>query len=1122
MTGSFTIDIEDIAKEIKEVARQSSSEEDLRQGVEFIIKTKIIEQLKQVEKVEIPYTSWRPPKARYEVTLVSGARLDALYGHMIIEYEKPGSFGKPEESKATSGFEKAVEQVKGYIRDHAEVEARLPRYFGVVLDGYKIGFVRYRQALNDSEKKGPFEVNRNTIAKLVEAIIGLRRKALGAEELLKDFGPESPVAREAIKTFYGRLLGTSPRTQMLFDDWRRVFSQVCAYSPEKIKGLEEVYGFGKGEADPEKLLFALHTYYALIMKLLAAEVASLYVATNLWSYLKALEEAYYKGHERLKDELRGLEEGGIFAQLKITNFLEADYFAWYLDEWDEDVAKCVMSIVNNLSNYDPSAAELEPERVKDLFKRLYQNLLPKKIRHDLGEYYTPDWLAELVLNEVGWTAEAFEKKAQESGDLLAPLDLRLLDPACGSGTFLVLTIARLRGYIEEHWVDRGTALEKVTKNVVGFDLNPLAVIASRTNYLVALGDMLRERGAEPIEIPIYLSDSILVERRQTLTGDAYILKTAVAEFSIPTSIVEKGLLAKALTVIEESVKGNYSSDEFRARLQREASLDESETFILTELFEMLSRLEKEGKNRIWTRVLKNSFAPFFAGKFDYVVGNPPWINWESLPEDYRRKSADLWIYYGLIVAKGAEAGLGAKKRDISMLFVYRCVDIYLVSNSLLGFVITQSIFKSDAGEGFRRFTFKGTPMCAKKVHDIVDLAPFEGAQNRTSLLIIKKGSPTTYPLPYTIWRRIRKGQISTDMSLQDVNSITEKLEYTATPVEPIKKTSAWMCLSKNALTALHSIVGKSEYVAYEGCNTGGMNGVFFINVLGNYQESLLVENFADIGKKKVRKVRHVVEPDLVYPLLRGRDVGRWKATPSMYEIVTGDLGVSREGIGVREFEMKDKYPKTYSYLKQFEKELKGRPLYKKYRARTPFYNMFNINRRTLMPCKVVWRYIATDLIAAVVSPIITDVYLKEEKVVIPDCKLMFVPCSSSEEAHFICALLNSSSARLVAKGYVVGTQISTHILEHIKIPRYDPKNPVHIKLTNLSKEAHQLSQQGREEELKKVEEEIDGTVAQLYGLTDDELKEIKESFAVLEGGEAEGTHSPSVNILKTAFPSTIK
>jgi hypothetical protein len=641
MSSIFSIDAEEIAREIVKVAQESISEEDLKQGVEYIIKRNIIERIKEVEKTEIPYASWKPPTARYEVTLVSGIRPDALYGHLIIEYEKPKTF------ETRSGFEKAVEQVKRYIVDHAEVEARLPRYFGVVLDGYKIGFVRYREAVKGFESRGPFDVNKNTVAKLIEAIIGLRRKALSAEELLKDFGSESQVARESIKTFYSKLLGMSPRTQMLFEDWRRVFSQVCAYSPEKIKGLEETYGFRKGEADPEKLLFAIHTYYALIMKLLAAEVASLYVTPRVWSYLRALEDAYYVGHEKLKDELKDLEEGGIFARLGITNFMEADYFAWYLDEWDEEVAKCVMNIVDKLSDYDPSAAELEPEKVKDLFKRLYQNLVPKKIRHDLGEYYTPDWLSELVLNEVGWTSETFEKLAQEKGPL-APLDLRLLDPACGSGTFLVLAISRLKGYVEEHWIDRGTALKRITKNIVGFDLNPLAVMASRANYLIALGDMLREKGAEPIEIPIYLADSILVERKQTLTGTTFNLKTAVGEFSIPTSIVERGLLTKTLTIIEECIKGNYSLNEFKARLLREVNLEENEISILSELFEKLSNLEKEGKNRIWTRILKNSFAPFFAGKFDYVVGNPPWVHWRNLPKTYRDALKALYEEYGIL------------------------------------------------------------------------------------------------------------------------------------------------------------------------------------------------------------------------------------------------------------------------------------------------------------------------------------------------------------------------------------------------------------------------------------------------------------------------------------------
>jgi methylase of polypeptide subunit release factors len=35
------------------------------------------------------------------------------------------------------------------------------------------------------------------------------------------------------------------------------------------------------------------------------------------------------------------------------------------------------------------------------------------------------------------------------------------------------------------------------------------------------------------------------------------------------------------------------------------------------------------------------------GKFDFVVGNPPWVNWEKLPEQYREVSKDLWTKYKL-------------------------------------------------------------------------------------------------------------------------------------------------------------------------------------------------------------------------------------------------------------------------------------------------------------------------------------------------------------------------------------------------------------------------------------------------------------------------------------------
>ena len=1083
MSIGFVIDAEEIAKEIRKVATESISEEDLRQGVEYIIRNRIIEKLREIEKIKIPYSSWKPPRARYEVTLVSGLRVDALYGHLIIEYEKPRTFDR------RSGFEKAVEQVKQYIRDHAEIEDKFPRYFGVVLDGYKIGFVRYRKAIKDFESKGPFEVNKNTIAKLIEGIIGLRRKALSAEELLKDFGPESSVAKESIKTFYNKLLGTTSRTKILFEDWRRVFSQVCAYNIEKIKGLEKIYGFQKEEADPEKLLFALHTYYALIMKLLAAEVVSLYVTPKLWSYLKTLEDAYYRGHERLKEELKELEEGGIFSKLGITNFLEADYFAWYLDEWDEEIARRIMNIVNKLSNYDPSAAELEPERVKDLFKRLYQNLVPKKIRHDLGEYYTPDWLAELVLDEVGWTIETFEKIAQEQNDILSPFNLRLLDPACGSGTFLMLAIGRLRQYMEEHWIDKGTALRRITKNVIGFDLNPLAVIASRTNYLIALGDMLRERGTETIEIPIYLADSILVERRQTLVGTTYALRTAVGEFVIPTSVVEKGLLTRVLSVLEECVRGRYMPNEFKARLVKEINLEDNEVSIITELFKMLLKLEKEGKDKIWTRVLKNSFAPLFVGKFNYVVGNPPWIHWINLPKKYREAVADLWKHYGMAGIKSAskKVAMGKAGKDISMLFVMVSLDRYLINSGKLGFLITQSVYKSSAGENFRNKLTKYYKI--EKVHDLVELKPFEGAQNRTSVLIITKGEKTKFPVPYIIWRKKKKKRIDyTTSSLDEVIESSSIYKFVAKPIAGLG--TVWITLTPDIRDSTIEKITQVRHQFYK-----ARKGVNFSLIKPFWVEVEYWEN----GKAIVKNLDNPpvigeIEGELLFPFLRGKDVDRWSFKQKIFAIIPHD---PRTGDVFSESQFKINYPRAYSWFKKFEKQLKQvnqEPYKSAFRkGNRPIWWLFNITRDFFSPYKVVWRYISKEFKATVICKI-------QDKPIIPYEKLMFVPFNSEDEAYYFCGIMNSSFIRYIVKASTIETQISTNILDNIFIPKYNPADAIHKKISSLSKKAHELTDDLKEI-LPKIEDELDELVAQLYDLADDEIKKIREGLAILEGRE---------------------
>ncbi|MBI4873427.1 MAG: N-6 DNA methylase, partial [Acidobacteria bacterium] len=116
-----------------------------------------------------------------------------------------------------------------------------------------------------------------------------------------------------------------------------------------------------------------------------------------------------------------------------------------------------------------------PGACRDALKDLYQATFPRRERHALGEYYTPDWLAEHVLDELGYT------------------DQRVLDPACGSGTFLVAAINRVRR-AHSH-LSPGELLDRILTTVAGFDVHPLAVFTARANYRIAIRDLLPSEGA---------------------------------------------------------------------------------------------------------------------------------------------------------------------------------------------------------------------------------------------------------------------------------------------------------------------------------------------------------------------------------------------------------------------------------------------------------------------------------------------------------------------------------------------------------------------------------------------------------------------------------------------------
>ncbi|MCK4476214.1 MAG: N-6 DNA methylase [Methanophagales archaeon] len=1087
------LDAKRIAKRIKEYARKARNEEELKIKVESLIQGVISKFFEKGEEPEVAYE---------HRTTISGKREDALYGTVIIEYKAPKKLDTGSE------FVRAKEQIEDYIKEEADGKPEnFGKFFGVILDGYKISFVRFRR--NKWVANEPTELCEDSVYRLLESIISLRRKAIDADFLLTDFGPESETSEKVISVLCTALeKSKSSRTKMLFRDWKRVFSQVCAYSPSKLEGLIEHYGVAKGKSvDVEKLMFAVHTYYTLVMKLLTAEVISFFNPV-FGSPLQRIESAYYRSREDLREELLDLEEGGIIAKIGIRNFLEADYFAWYLDEWNEDVVDGVIEIVKKLGDYDPATVELDPDRVKDLFKRLYQNLVPKRVRHDLGEYFTPDWLAELVLKEVEY-----------DGDL----EKRVLDPACGSGTFLVLAIKEVRSYAEEHFVtDKSELLRKIVRNVVGIDLNPLAVLASRANYVIALGDLIRYIPKGGVEIPVYLADSILVSRKVKFTGEWVVyLTTSEGEFSVPHEVIDKNLLSNVLGVVESCVKGDYSEKEFEKLVEKDiADLKEDSITSLVELYEKIKDLEKEGKNKIWTRLLKNSFAPLLMGKFDFVVGNPPWVNWESLPEHYREDTKKLWDYYGLLErTKGM--GLGKVKRDMAMLFTARCIDRYLKDGGRFSFLIPFTTYKTQAGAGFRKFLVKGywkdkmanSPCKVLKVHDLVTLYPFEGAINRTSLIVIEKKGETEFPIPCVMWNNPRSRGMDQEAKLEEVRKATRQFDMILAPIRKGKANvnMPWMIIGEKAYSGVIKAMRASKYKAHEGVNTS-LNGVYWVKVSSKLPQGVLIENLGSVGKKKVKMVREVVEESLIYPLIQGRNVDKWHGLPGeSYIVVPHD---EKTGKTMREETMKLDFSNAYKFLLQFRADLEKRSLHKLWGKRNPFYALYDIGEYTFKPYKVMWKYVAGKISGkgafsvAVVEPV-EDEHLGK-KVVVPNEKLMLIPFDDRDEAHYVASVLNSSVAQLIVMGYTIETAISTHVLKNVYVPKFKPKDKVHLKLAELSKKAHALAKRYYEqndleaqEELKEVEGEIDKTVAGLYGITDDELGEVRKTLGVLKGENSE-------------------
>lgn len=1069
----------EFADQIKAAAQMADKEEEIRIEAE--------RQLAFIEK-----QTGIKLEGKHEFTVASG-RADSVYDRVIIEYKNPKSPGARIGPKADSpGSKKVVEQLKGRFYDmQSELGHPLNSMFGVGLDGNYFIFIRYRD--KKWQVQDPVEVNRYSAERFLWALynLGQKGKPFSSEYLALDFGADSKLAQDGVRALYNAIVATdNPKAQIFFSQWKILFGEVCGYDvdnpSDKIKKLAEFYGVEhRKKFKAAELLFAVHSYYAIFMKLLASEIAAYFhkLPTPLQKMIQA------SSSNALKREMEDLEAGSIFRHLNITNFLEGDLFAWYIPVWSEPIEQLVRGMVARLDDYNPGTLSEDPIGSRDLLKQLYQQLFPKSVRHDLGEYYTPDWLADHVLNEVEY-----------SGDP----DKRLLDPACGSGTFLVLAINRIRSWFEANRercrFDEGDLCRKILSNVIGFELNPLAVMAARTNYLIAIRDLVGH--VDKIEIPIYLCDSIMTPSEYgglfgSGLGKAKELKTAAAKFIIPTEIaIDRDSVAKYAEQLEFGVRNGSLPEEFIQRC-RDEGLDITEDRLHSELYDELVKLDKANKNGVWARIIKNAFAPLFTKPVDFVVGNPPWVFWNNLPSEYRDQARHLMAdTYGIIAKRASTMRrLGQAGKDLSMLFFYVSLDIYMKpKDSKLGFVITQTLCQTTAATEFRQFRLpNGSPICMSSVDDWVSVDPFTSAANKTAVFYAHSGEPTVYPLSYRKWEAVSPFDRDT-AQVEEVYEDCVYEEFQAVPSSSDRR-SFWVLTQGETKEPTADSTSSTNYKVRLGVETK-LESAFRVRILqeSSPKNTLLVENNRDRAKKEVPKVTGRVEKELVYPFIGGVSINRWRIDREGYYLVPHLPSGGMEAIP--EAEMRKSYKHAYEFFTSFRDELTDRSLYKRWGKGKPFYSMFDIGTYTFNPHRVAWKRTTKSFAAAIMS-YVDDEWLGKV-LLIPNGNVMYIPCESEGAAHFVCALLNSSPARLRINRSIT-TKVHAEMINLVQLPRYDPRDISHQRLSSLSAEAHKLAAEGSIDALASKETEVDQEAATLWKISASELESIRAAVAGFDG-----------------------
>jgi hypothetical protein len=597
--------------------------------------------------------------------------------------------------------------------------------------------------------------------------------------------------------------------------------------------------------------------------------------------------------------------GGLFARSPNERRFRQVYFP------DDELGKLFGEL---FARYRFTAREESTEFVElavdpEMLGKAFESLMSKRDRKGSGSFYTPHALVARAADAAFARALAVSPETCHAGSLAewsevmrrsigARLrDITILDPACGSGAFLVHAlerVAELRRAAGEEGALTDIRRDVLMRSIFGVDKNPTAVWLCELRLWLSVviesqvDDPLEVRPLPNLDRNIRVGDSlagvftegpmtqgagsrlrVLRERYARAAGrrkESLVRLLDREERRVALANVDHELTSIA-AVRRDLLTAIRGRDLFGERMAPAPELRAEATALRVRA----ATLRVERRRLAGGGALPFSFAVHFAdvaarGGFDIILGNPPWVRLHRVPvreremlrAQYRVFRAGAWESG----AARARAGRGfAAQVDLAALFVERAVRL-LRPGAVLALLLPMKLWQSLAGGGVRRLLVEETRVL--ELEDLSDAPSTFDAAVYPSLLVAERwsGAPDDTP-----------GEILAGAHHRGCGALRWRMPRRMLSFDD-SAGSPWLVLPPDVRTAFDRL--RASGVALADSPIGrphlgvksGFNLAFVVRLDG------VPDNPAAIAAANGR--RGLIEHALLRPVVRGEDVDRWR------------------------------------------------------------------------------------------------------------------------------------------------------------------------------------------------------------------------------------------------------